>query len=70
VDLVHAEKAFRRHVQGYSDPTAVRGYGSRIVVRPGTRVEACVDADGHPALAAEESVRNAERRRSEMRWLA
>jgi hypothetical protein len=67
VDLVHAEKAVRRNVQGRGDPTAILCDGSRIVPRAGTSVEARVNSSGHPALAAEESVRKTKRRRSEMR---
>jgi hypothetical protein len=69
VDLVNADKAVRRYVQGCGDPTAVLGDGPRIVPRSRTGVEARVDSSGHAALAAEETVRKAERRRSEMRRL-
>jgi hypothetical protein len=67
VDLVNAEKAVRRYVQGRGDSAAVLCDGARIVPRAGTSIEARVNSSRHAALAAEESVRKTERRRSEMR---
>jgi hypothetical protein len=42
----------------------------RIVLRAWTRIQARIDAPGHPALATEESVWKTERRRFEVRGAA